>query len=739
MAFNKKEKNTRPKAKKRKFEADKRQYKGRLSIQRQGMGFVTPEKSNAGDIYIHPNHLGGAWHGDRVLVQVLAGQKGKSIEGRIIEVLERKNKELVVRLLPQQVQEGGSHKRLGRPVDTRSSGYVLVDLSSLPEKAGDGDMVLAAFESCTNKEEPAFIAQQEDGIPRVRALTLMGGENNELVYERMVKANHTIATEFPVAVLEESSRLPKDPDVELALAFANTQPEAARRRDLRELNLVTIDGADAEDFDDAVCVKSTPNGFVLWVAIADVGHYVPTGSALDREAANRGNSCYFPASVEPMLPQELSDGLCSLLPHRPRLTMVAQMEMDKSGRTVKSSFYPALIQSKARLTYEKTEQALNGKLPNLEDEGFSPAIMEMLHEASSLAKKLISLREKRGTLAFDLPEPVARIDADGKVVSFSFRQRLFSHRIVEEFMIAANEAVASYLQGFSAGGPHFLYRAHAAPDLEKLNDMLKVLANAGLSASLPPAPEAKDLQGILATAQGTTQEFVVNRLLLRSLMQARYTPLAEGHFGLASEAYCHFTSPIRRYADLCVHRALRKSLGLQDKVFSFAHLTEIAESINDAERNAISAEREIYKICAALYLQGREGERFSGYISGLTSFGLFVELADLPVEGFVRVESITDDFYRYVPEKQLMLGERQGGVFRLGQSVEVELVESSPARQEITMRLTCGAKGQKLATLRLPSAGKKKLYAPHPGKRKKTKREKVALKGSVRVGKKGRG
>ncbi len=707
------------------------QVRGYLKVQRQGMGFVRAQGRNAEDVYIHPAQMGAAWDGDLVLAAILPGRSGKNPEGRVLEVLERGRKELMVQMLPQVVKEDGALKRLARPLDARLAGYLLVDAAGLDKTPREGALLFVRVEE----------AQRNDGAVRAKAVAGFNDASPVAMFERLVKANHNISTSFPAAVLKEAALLPADPLPDKALAAHDGEPQ---RRDLRALGFVTIDGADAKDFDDAIYVEKTGDGFTLWVAIADVAHYVKPGSELDLEALKRGNSCYFPASVEPMLPEELSNGLCSLKPNLPRLAMVAEMRFNAQGLEQNAAFYPALIQSKARLTYEAVQAALDeaagkrdlqaaqtDKTPE-SDVSLARAGLAMLLEAQRLAETLVQRREQRGALSFDLPEARAFLDRHGNITALKTRERLFSHRLIEEFMIAANEAVARRLAGF--GNLYFLYRTHAAPDMDKLKDLIKVLQQNGLAVNVPAAPSPADLQKLLDDAAGTPHEFVVNRLLLRSLMQARYSPLPEGHFGLASEAYAHFTSPIRRYADLTVHRALRHTLGFAGKIPGLASLQQIAEDINERERDAVEAEREIFKICAAVFLQNRIGERFGGVVAGLSSFGLFVELEEPPAEGFVPVTSLPDDYYELKHEQQMLLGKRTGIIFRMGQSLDIVLAAADPLRQEISFEL---APGQGFGRGRSAVRGKNSKEVAGGKKSPATKRKRQKLpKGSVRARKK---
>ncbi|GEM_PF-159489 len=632
---------------------------GTLSIQRSGMGFVLPEEKGRDDIYVHSYQMGDAWHGDKVVVALLPGRHGKNPEGRIVRVLERGRKEIPARV----VRSMGKHSLLCRPADPRMAVSFMVDMSAVEEKAEKGDLVVAA---------PGD--KVEDGLWAATGLAVLGADDNVLVQERLVKINHDVPTDFPPEVLEEARDLPAEP----------SRDDMEGRIDLRHLEFVTIDGAKARDFDDAVYVEEQSTGYRLWVAIADVAHYVRPGSAMDREAQARSNSYYFPQSVEPMLPEALSNGLCSLNPRVPRLAMVAETFFYADGSPGRSKFYAAIIESKARLTYGQVNRALIEK--DEKERRLLTPVLPLLERAEGLARLLNAKRSERGSLDFDLPEPEVIFNIYGETVDIGRKVRHFGHQIIEEFMIAANEAVARFLTEKNA---RFLYRVHPEPDTEKLEGLFKVLARTSLAQHLPGKPSAKALQGVLQAAKGTDQEFVVNRMALRTMMQARYAPDHEGHFGLASECYCHFTSPIRRYADLIVHRALRRTLGLpvNGPLPGERALLTIADTLNVNERVAMEAEREILKRITVLFLSERVGEEFTGVISGIIDFGFFVEFNEVMAEGMVRLSSLDDDYYGYLPERQELVGERTGRSFRLGQAVTVRLADVNVARLEVNLAL----------------------------------------------------
>ena len=639
---------------------------GVVHLQRSGVGFVTPNvpvKGLHGDIFISQHFLGDAWNGDTVEVTLFPDKHGKSREGRITRVQERARMELAARVL-HAVDEASV---LADPVDSRISATFLTDVSTLGNTPPKQAIIRIKPE---DKEGP--------NLWRATALAVLGDEATPAVQEELAKANHAIPDAFPVDALREAAAFPKKPG-----------PETWEgRRDLTDIPFVTIDGDTARDFDDAIHVTANSHGHTLLVAIADVAHYVRPGTALDTEAFLRGNSYYFPLSVEPMLPEALSNELCSLKPGVPRLVMVAEIHFNAEGTPGKESFYPAVITSAGRLTYDAVREALENTPPAHKDVADA---LPMLKEAAALARILSTARTARGSLVFDIPEAECRFNNAGEIATIVTRESHMAHKLIEEFMVAANEAVARFL---SAQNIPFLYRTHPAPDPDKLRKLFAVLAMTGLAPKVshpvrgkntPPSPHK--LQALLAAAHGTPSEYLVGRTALRAMMQAGYTPENDGHYGLASGCYCHFTSPIRRYADLVVHRALKNALATPDAtaIADNRRLFRIAEHINTTERTAMEAERETARRMATLFMRDKVGEDFDGVISGLVDFGIFVELRGVMTEGMIRLGDIRDDYYIYNHERQELRGERTGRTYRLGQAVHVRVTDVSMMRLEINL------------------------------------------------------
>ncbi len=655
---------------------------GRFSSLRDGGGFVTPmrpvnegennrdsrlEFTGARDVYIPAAQTGEAWHQDIVRVALSPGAaRGPSPEGRIIEVVERGLAEI-----PAHAAHRTGNTLFCRPADTRLNVNFSVELAAGDTPPQPGTLVLLAPQQ-----------RLASDLWTARIVGDYGREDDVAVQEELVKLNHEVPRDFPAGVLAEAQQLPAGP----------TPEDMHDREDVRHLPLVTIDGADARDFDDAVQVEDRPGGgWLLRVAIADVSHYVrPRGSgstgALDAEALARGNSWYFPKSVEPMLPEVLSNGLCSLRPDVDRLAMLAEIPFTAQGKPGKPRFAQVVMRSAARLTYDQVKACMLDNdataLATLRENPRGEEVITMLQRAFALYAALRDARRQRGSLDFDLPEADSRLDEAGRVVWMGHRMRHDAHRLIEEFMIAANEAVARHLRDV---GMPFLYRVHPLPDPERLESLFDTLAGVGMQ-DLPPRPDAAAMQGILARVQGTDQEFLVNRLCLRAMPQARYQPFNEGHFGLASQAYCHFTSPIRRYADLLTHRALKTALGIGVGALPAGQkLLRIGDQINRRERAAMACEREMDRRMGCLALLPRVGEHFKGMVAGVTDFGIFVELANMPVEGMIRIDDLGDDWYDFDPHTMSLVGQRSGVMWRMGQSLEVALAEVNLGRLEIRL------------------------------------------------------
>ncbi|HYD98031.1 MAG TPA: ribonuclease R [Alphaproteobacteria bacterium] len=537
-----------------------------------------------------------------------------------------------------------------KPTDKRQKH----ELAVMPADAADaveGEIVVAEVLPATRLGlRRARITERIGHIGAPRAISLLAIHSAD------------IPTVFPEAALEQAERALPAP--------------LAGRDDIRDIPLVTIDGRDARDFDDAVFAEPDPEvagGWHIVVAIADVAHYVTSGSPLDKEAFLRGNSAYFPDRVVPMLPEALSNDLCSLRPDEDRACLAVHMWIDAGGQLTRHRFLRGLMRSRARLTYEQVQEAMDGG----PDEHTSPLLDPIIRPLYGAFRALLAARKSRGTLDLDVPERKVELDAEGRVVRIDTRARFDSHRLIEEFMICANVAAA---QALEARSTPLLYRIHDQPGLEKLENLRQFLG--GMGYKLPTGKLAPEhFLRILERAEGRPEQFLVNELVLRSQAQAVYGPENVGHFGLALSRYAHFTSPIRHYADLIVHRALIRAYGLgadgltDDEI---ARLPAIGEHISVTERRAAAAERDAVERYAAAFLAERVGAFFPARVSGVTRFGLFVRLEEVGADGLVPISTLPRDYYNHDEAQHALIGERTGRTYRLGQMLRVRLVEADP-------------------------------------------------------------
>ncbi|HEY6006332.1 MAG TPA: ribonuclease R, partial [Anaeromyxobacter sp.] len=629
---------------------------GTLKKHRDGFGFVARLDRKGEDVFVPPDEAAKALDGDLVRIEIVPARGGRKA-GRIVEVVERRR-----RLLVGTYHARGKHSFVV-PADAEIDAYVPVPQSALAE---DGQVVKVALEPGAGRLEGS-VAEVigAPGEPRVEVLKVAYAKG--------------FADVFPEPVLRESEAIPD----------RVLEEDRRDRRDLTRLPLVTIDGEDARDFDDAVFVERVHGAkgkglYRLVVAIADVAHYVRPGTALDDEASRRATSVYFPNLVLPMLPERLSNGICSLNPAVDRLCMVADLVVDGKGETKSAEVYEGVMRSAARCTYTEVARVLDGeKVPDRER--FRPEF-ELMAE---LQAKLTAMRRRRGAIDFDLPEAKVVLDGEGRVATIEKRPRNRAHRIVEEFMLAANEAVARW---FGARELPTIYRVHGLPDEEKLAAFLELARAHGFEApEVPSDPRA--LNGLLENLKGHAQQRALNQLLLRAMMQAVYSPENIGHYGLAAEHYLHFTSPIRRFPDLVVHRLLKeewaKRHGTPVRRTGAARLEEMAALSSERERAAMEAEREIQAYYAALFMKDKVGERHDGVVAAVVEFGLFVELERWFVEGLVRTEDLGGAF-ELDPVLHALVDRGSGRAFRVGDRVKVEVASASPARRRIELALVEG-------------------------------------------------
>jgi len=611
---------------------------GTVSFHRDGYGFLIPEDNAERDVFLPPRTLKDIYDGDKVLVRVL--EKQNKIEGEVIKIIEKGVKKVV------GIIKKKKKRMFIQPLDDKLIWPLVI--KSIEKKLGKieiGDYVVGKIiDYPKNGLGTAHIEERIDGT-----------DYDAEVIRLLIKAN--ISEKYPQnAVFEFNEHLKKGfPDLKI-------------RKDLRDLYFVTIDGQNAKDFDDAVFLKKDRYGYKLFVAIADVSHYVKENTFLDKEALFRGNSYYFPDRVYPMLPEILSNDLCSLKPNEERLTFVVEIHYDKKGVRKKYDIYPAIILSRHRLTYEKVDSYLKG------EEYCDKELLKMLLNMQELTELLCAERFERGSIDFDLPEPTIIISITGNVENIIKSKRLVSHRIIEEFMISANRAVAEW---FMENDIPTIYRVHEEPDREKIIQLGIFLKTLGYTLKEKVTP--KDLQYVLSQFRHTIYEKFVNKVILRSMKQARYSSKPLGHFGLALEHYLHFTSPIRRYSDLIVHRQLLKYKFSNKKPKDIEKeqekLEKISEAISKRERVAWEIEKEIFNFASAKIMSDKIGDEFEGVVSSVTPSGLYVELIEYFVEGFVPVENMKDDFYIFDEKTYRLLGKRKKKIYHIGKEVRVKLVD----------------------------------------------------------------
>ena len=631
---------------------------GRFQANSKGFGFVIPDRRDLEDVYIAPKDMNGAMHGDLIIARLSGRARvggDRKREGEVIRILERANPTIVGRF------EVEGEIAFVIPDDRRLPLDILIDRHEWGD-AQSGEKVVIAITRWPDQKKRA----------RGRVLYRLGPAGEPGVDILSIIHKHHLPLEFPPEVEAEANSVPT------TLSEADVQSRA----DFRDQLVITIDGADAKDLDDAVTLDwNLPDArWRLGVHIADVSHYVREGTALDEEAKNRGTSVYLVDRVIPMLPPVLSNGICSLHPEVDRLTLSILMDFDDHGRLLRHEITPSVIRSRSRLTYEQVWNVLDQNPDANEPEvsGMDPQIREMLLEAEKLAMVLRQQRFRNGAIDFNLPEAKIILDEQGYPQDVLRKERNFAHQIIEEFMLAANMTVAE--EFFTKKVP-FVYRIHEEPSLEKVEALEETLSNFGLRLRRGRQLSPKAFQEVLERVQGRPEEALLSALMLRSMQQARYSTECVGHFGLAAPFYCHFTSPIRRYPDLQIHRIIHECLkrGRISKKRELHYqnlLPQVAEHSSIRERQAVEAERETITLKMVEFMQNRVGEEFKAIISGVTSFGLFVQLPNL-IEGLVHVSTMTDDYYRYSEKHHSLIGERRRRVYRLGDEVDVLLVKVS--------------------------------------------------------------
>ncbi|PAD87897.1 ribonuclease R [Niallia circulans] len=640
--------------------------RGKLAGHAKGFAFVIPEEQGMDDIFIPPNEVKTALNGDIVLARVTSESSGQRREGTIVRIIERGVQQIV------GTYSESKHFGFVIPDDKKIATDIFIPKGST-KGAIEGHKVVVKL---TSYPEGRKNAEGE-------VVKILGHKNDPGVDILSVIHKHGLPLAFPDNVLEQANSAPDTID----------EKEIANRRDLRNETIVTIDGADAKDLDDAVTVTMLGNGnYKLGVHIADVSYYVTENSPIDVEAEERGTSVYLVDRVIPMIPHRLSNGICSLNPKVDRLTLSCEMEISPEGEVVSHEIFQSVIKTTERMTYADVNSILHDKDEELRAkyEGLVPMFERMEELAAILRKK----RMTRGAIDFDFKESKVIVDEDGKPQDVILRERSVAEKLIEEFMLVANETVAEHFHWMQVP---FIYRIHEDPKEEKLRRFFEFITNFGyIVKGTANSVHPRALQEIIESVQGTPEEMVISTVMLRSMQQAKYYPESLGHFGLSTEFYTHFTSPIRRYPDLIVHRLIRTYLiegdissATQEKWNS--RLTEIAEHSSSMERRSVEAERETDELKKSEYMLDKIGKEYDGIISSVTNFGMFVELTNT-IEGLVHVSYMTDDYYRYDERHFAMIGERTGKVFRIGDEITVRVVNVNKEERAIDFEIV-GMKG----------------------------------------------
>ena len=628
---------------------------GRVRCHPDGYGFVIPEKEGEADIFIGPRNLKEAMNGDRVVARVESVRK-KGREGKVIRILERALRRVVGKFMK------APHYSYIIPEDERILQEIYIPEGETKRARPNQFVVAEIIEYPTERARP-----------QGRITHILGYPDDPEVEPQIVIHKYDLPDRFSSNALREAKSLP----------FTPSPGDFGDRVDLREVLTFTIDGENARDFDDAVSIEEERDGAMkLFVSISDVSHYVEEGSGLDEEAYLRGTSVYFPDRAIPMFSPELSNEVCCLHPRRERLAVTVELTYDPNGEEKSVRFYPSVIRSDERLTYTIVKKALVDG--DAESKERLHLLLPSLERMAFLSQKLRRRRSERGAIDFDLPEPEIILNLQGETQEVIRAERNLAHQIIEEFMIAANEAVARFME---ANGSPSLYRIHEPPGREALDEFRRFVSHLGYKVRKDSDHSPKELQKILLEVKGRPEEKVVNNILLRSMKWAKYSAGNLGHFGLASEAYTHFTSPIRRYPDLIVHRLLKRVLSKKEIGVSQEELAKKADHLSHRERVAMEAEREILDRYRVRFMKERTGEEFEGVISGVTAFGFFAELKDIFVEGLVRVTSLHDDYYQYHEKRYCLIGERTHRTFRIGDEVRVRVDRVDVERRHIDFGL----------------------------------------------------
>ena len=629
---------------------------GTVSGHRDGFGFVVRDDGESEDVYLSAREMRPLFDGDRVAIRIKGMDRRGRAEGQFVDVLER-----------------GTQQVAGQFIRERGIGLVIPDNSRISHRilipknesggAKHGQMVVVEI-----LDYPTYVEQATG-----RVVDIIGTPGEKGIATDIAIHSHAIPFKWPKAVLNEIEQ------------YGSSVPARAKqgRTDLRSVDLVTIDGADARDFDDAVFCERSGSGWRVLVAIADVSHYVKVGSGLDKEATRRGTSVYFADRVVPMLPEILSNGLCSLNPKVDRLCMVCEMRVNDDGKVTRSTFFEGVMRSKARLTYSQVAELLEGRSTS----SVPKALHGSIRELHKLYKAFAKARGRRGAIEIDLPQTKFKLNKDGEIDRIEVVPRNDAHRLIEECMIAANVEAAKFLKRHRIPG---LYRVHAKPDPDRFNELRLYLVSLGLKVAHPDHVEPRDFTKIIRQTADRPDANAIMMTMLRSLTHAEYSPANIGHFGLALESYAHFTSPIRRYPDLLVHRAIRHIVrgGKPGKYdYSGSEMERLGSITSAHEKRAEEATRDVEAWLKCQYMEAHLGEEFDGVITGVTNFGVFVQITELMVDGLVHVTSLSNDYYKYDAGSQSLVGERTGRKYRLGDAMRIEVNKVDMDTRRIDFRL----------------------------------------------------
>ena len=612
---------------------------GRIQGHPDGFGFLIPDQGGD-DIFLSSREMMQVLHNDRVMVQTIGQDRKGRPEGKVIEILERKNETLVGRVVQ------GQGVTIVAAEDKRINQDFLIpyhfDMDAKP-----GQIVVIEITA-----QPSFKSR-----PMGKVIQILGNYADSGMEIEIALRKHQLPYNF------------SQETIEIAESFSKkvTEKDFKGRIDVRDLSLITIDGETARDFDDAVYAESIDKNWRLVVAIADVSFYVQPDKILDKEAFERGNSVYFPRRVIPMLPEALSNGLCSLNPHVDRLCMICDMMIDQQGKVISYKFYPSVMESKARMTYTDVSTLLNETSPELTEK--YKAIIPHIKNLESVYKILTKQRHARGAIEFASSETIMIFNDQGKIDRIEPVIRNEAHRIIEECMLAANVCAANFLIEYEHPA---LYRIHEGPTEERLENLRIFLAEFGFMLGGGDKPSIKDYATVIEKIKGRPDEHLLQTVLLRSMQQAVYSPDNIGHFGLAYEAYAHFTSPIRRYPDLLIHRAIKATL--EKKKMPAANWHVLGQHCSMTERRADDATRDVSSWLKCYYMQDKIGEIYEGTVAGVTSFGLFVSIDGIYIEGLLHVTELGNDYFTYDKARHAMVGERSHAIYRLGDRLKVKLV-----------------------------------------------------------------